>query len=204
MQTTDRLYGLYSKEGEELIACKYRFLRHCDGSLYLACNEKGFWGYVDQNGDTAIPFQYQKALPFSEGLAAVYDGKFWGFINESGELKIESVFDDVASLKSMNPDVSVSKGAFCEGRAAVKKDGYWILIDQNEYPYICFTADKCEGIEGSPFAAVCNGFVTYKQNVNGEILYGVMTVSGSKVIEPSFAYIDTFNRFEKYLSENSI
>ncbi len=193
MTNTSRLCGLYSKDGTELIECKYRFMKHCEGSLYLACNDKGFWGYLDQNGNVVIPFQYQKALPFSEGLAAVYDGQFWGFINETGELKIESVFDDVAALKSSNMDVSGSKGAFCEGRAAVRKNGYWIIIDQNEYPYICLTAEKCEGIDGCPYTGVSNGYITYRQNVDGKILYGVMTSSGRSVIKPSFAYIDVFN-----------
>lgn len=193
VKTTDNLYGLCSKEGTQLIECKYRFLRHCDGSLYLACNDKGFWGYVNEAGDIVIAFQYQKALPFSEGLAAVYDGKFWGFIDETGTLAIESVFDDVAALKSMNMDAATSKGAFCEGKAAVKKDGYWIVIDQSEFPYICLTAEKCEGIDGCPFTAIGNGYVIYRQNVDGNILYGAMTTSGKKVLEPSFAYLDIFN-----------
>ena len=192
MKTTTNLHGLYTKDGSMLIDCKYRFLKHCEGPLYLACNEKGFWGYIDQNDNLVIPFQYQKALPFSEGLAAVYDGRYWGFIDENGDLAIESVFDDVAALKSSNQDVSGSKGAFCEGRAAVKKDGYWIIIDQNEYPYICFTEDKCQGIDGCPFTGISNGYVCCKQNVEGKVLYGVMTSNGKKVLEPQFEYLDLF------------
>ncbi|MBO4819278.1 MAG: WG repeat-containing protein [Firmicutes bacterium] len=193
VKTTDNLYGLCGMDGKTRIEVKYRFLKHCEGSLYLACNDKGFWGYLDQDGNTVVPFQYQKALPFSEGLAAVFDGRYWGFIDETGEYKIESVFDDVTAMKSSNIDVSGNKGAFCEGRAAVKKDGYWIIIDQNEYPYICMTAEKCEGIDGCPFIAISNGYVSYKQNVDGNILCGVMTVSGKRVIEPGFGYIDAFN-----------
>ena len=188
-----RMFGLCKSDGTILFECKYRFLKHCEGPLYLACNDKGFWGYVDENGNAVIPFQYQKALPFSEGLAAVYDGKFWGFIDETGALVIESVFDDVAALKPSNIDVSGNKGAFCEERAAVKKNGYWIIIDKSEYPYICLTEEKCEGIDGCPFIGIRNGYVIYKQNVDGNILCGVMTVSGKKVIEPSFAHIDIFN-----------
>ncbi len=193
MKTTSNLYGLYSKSGTELIECKYRFLKHNDGSLYLACNDKGFWGYVDQNGETVVPFQYQKALPFSEGLAAVYDGQFWGFINETGELAIESVFDDVAAFSYSNPDVSGNKGAFCESRAAVKKNGYWIIIDTGEFPYACLTAEQCEGIEDCPFIGIRNGIIIYKENVEGNILYGAMTASGKIVIEPTFIYLDLFN-----------
>ncbi|MBQ9911489.1 MAG: WG repeat-containing protein [Firmicutes bacterium] len=196
MRTTDYLFGLYSKEGEMLIECKYRALKHCEDDLYLAQNDKGFWGYLDQNGNVVIPFQYQKAYPFSEGLAAVFDGRYWGFIDQEGNLKIESVFDDVSPMKLANaddPDVNGNKGAFCEGRAAVKKDGYWIIIDQNEYPYICFTAEKCEGIDGCPFVGISNGYVTYKQNVEGNILCGVMTTSGKRVLDPSFTSIGIFN-----------
>ncbi|MBR0482476.1 MAG: WG repeat-containing protein [Firmicutes bacterium] len=193
VKTNDNLYGLCGMDGKVRIEVKYRFLRHNEGKLYLACNDKGFWGYLDENGETVIPFQYQKALPFTEGLAAVFDGRYWGFIDETGALRIESVFDDVIPMKASNVDVSGNKGAFCEGRAAVKKEDYWIIIDQNEYPYICMTKEKCEGIDGCPFICISNGYISYKQNVDGNILCGVMTLSGKRVIEPKFEYIDAFN-----------
>ena len=42
-----------------------------------------------------IPPTFIEAKSFSNGLAAVSDGKYWGFINEDGDLVIDYQFLDV-------------------------------------------------------------------------------------------------------------
>lgn len=52
--------------------------------LALVQNEQGLYGYIDQTGALAIPFQWEKAAAFSEGVAQVWlDGKC-GFIDRTG------------------------------------------------------------------------------------------------------------------------
>lgn len=51
-------------------------------------------GYIDIDGKTVIPFIYDFAFYFFEGLAAVKkDGK-WGYINPSGETVIPFIYDE--------------------------------------------------------------------------------------------------------------
>ncbi|OAB44378.1 WG repeat-containing protein [Paenibacillus glacialis] len=52
-------------------------------------NTKGKWGFVDRFGKVVIPFKYDNADSFSEGLAIVYNGQGKiGFINKKGALVI--------------------------------------------------------------------------------------------------------------------
>ncbi len=44
----------------------------------------GKWGYIDAKGDTKIPFKYDEASFFSEGLAAVSQSGKYGFIDKKG------------------------------------------------------------------------------------------------------------------------
>lgn len=53
-----------------LIAPKYEDAgRFSDG--LAAVKQGGKWGYINEDGKTVIPFQFDKAYPFSEGLAIV-------------------------------------------------------------------------------------------------------------------------------------
>ena len=56
----------------------------------LACIGKNCnYGYVNKEGNVAIPLRYEEALDFSEGLAAVkFDDEHGGFIDHSGNLVI--------------------------------------------------------------------------------------------------------------------
>ena len=65
-------------------------------------------GYIDVNGNIAIPLQFKFASAFSEGLARVCDESgLWGFIDTTGEYVIKPQFEMV--------------GDFHEGIAAVYK-----------------------------------------------------------------------------------
>ncbi len=46
------------------------------------------WGYVNKTGNVVIQPQFDKAFPFSEGLAAVYFDDGWGYINTTGKFHI--------------------------------------------------------------------------------------------------------------------
>ena len=53
----------------------------------------GLWGHIRTTGDAAVPFQFEWAAPFSEGLAIlVQKGDVHGFIDARGRIVIEPRF----------------------------------------------------------------------------------------------------------------
>lgn len=60
----------------------------------LALVEKdGRLGYVDLDGNLAIPFYFDNAYHFTEGLASVCRDGMWGYIDTHGDLFLPLVFD---------------------------------------------------------------------------------------------------------------
>ena len=67
----------------------------------------GKWGFIDRSGKVVIPFKYDWALWFSEGLCAVQETNKYGFIDKTGKLVIPFIYDRT--------------NLFNEGLAVVKK-----------------------------------------------------------------------------------
>jgi hypothetical protein len=68
-------------------------------------------------GKVVIPFDYESAEEFKEGLAAVRKNKKYGFINREGKLVIDYKYDLV--LRN-----------FDRGRARVKLNGKEVTINK--------------------------------------------------------------------------
>jgi hypothetical protein len=88
------------------------------------------YGFIDETGKMVINPIFEKAMNFSEGLAAVCEGqgcysaldnkdkeRQWGFIDKTGTLVISPQFDDADDFK--------------EGLASVSVGGKWGFIDKN-------------------------------------------------------------------------
>lgn len=118
----------YAKENAPL----YAFRLHDAKSVAIGCSPRNpRYGYVEKNGDVAIPPRFVAAEDFSEGLAAVRVEQLaeskYGYIDRTGKMVIEPTFDQALS--------------FSEGLAAVetgfKADGHqkiagkWGFINQN-------------------------------------------------------------------------
>lgn len=60
----------------------------------LALVEKdGKLGYVDLDGNLAIPFYFEEAFQFSEGLAAARFNGLWGYVDTKGDIYMPFIFD---------------------------------------------------------------------------------------------------------------
>ena len=56
--------------------------------LFPVWDERGKYGFIDGSGRVRIGPQFDGALPFTEGLAAVRLGDKWGFIDPSGKVVV--------------------------------------------------------------------------------------------------------------------
>ncbi len=124
---------------------------------YADINDKNFQiGFINRNGEIAIPLQFDVASPFSEGLAfAVKDGKF-GFIDKNGNFiftvdgyvakQFSGGLNFIGKLikhnqsawrlidrtgKYLSDYIYEDVREFSNGFAAVKKDGRWLFINRN-------------------------------------------------------------------------
>ncbi len=76
----------------------------------------GKWGYVDKTGKMIIEAQFDRALTFSDGRAAMRVGLLnWGFIDRTGQFVVKPEYDDASP--------------FSEGLAHVKKKNKHGYID---------------------------------------------------------------------------
>ena len=70
------------------------------------------YGYIDTKGDIAIPFEFDFADHFSEGLAAFKHkgrSKKYGYINKSGNIIIEPKFTAVEPFANDLAEVIIGK-----------------------------------------------------------------------------------------------
>jgi hypothetical protein len=63
--------------------------------LHAKRGANGKYGYIDEIGREIIPFKYDNAKDFSDGLAPVQLNGKWGYINRTAETIIQYKFDDV-------------------------------------------------------------------------------------------------------------
>lgn len=120
-----------------------------DSGLIPACNESGEWGYVNENGEEVVPYQYTEAFGFWEnGLAKVRSGEKYGLINELGVVLAQTVYDEMGDfganglilvrqgrrynfLNSFGMCEFETVGEFTEdGVAPAKRDGKYYFIDK--------------------------------------------------------------------------
>jgi len=139
-----------------------------DVLLRFQDEESGKWGFKDRRtGKVAIKPQFDDALSFSEGFAAVKVGAKWGFIDTTGEVVIRPQFDDAWE--------------FSEGFAAVQVGEKWGFIDTTGEVVIRPQFDSIW-----PFS---EGFARVKVGEK----WGFIDTTGKVVIRPQFDFAWRFS-----------
>ena len=121
-------------------------------NTYKNVKEKKWWVEKKKKyktGEVVIPFKYDNALNFSEGLAAVELNGKWGFINKSGKEVIPLKYDSIRS--------------FSEGFAAVVLNGKCGYINKSGKEVIPLKYDDVEDFSKGLAEVVLNG-ITIKIN----------------------------------------
>lgn len=144
----------------EVIPPQYDVAGRFYGHVAPVCLRGDRWGFIRENNDVIIDFQYDYARDFGEGLAPVKKAGKWGYINVDNEVIIPFQYDDALSLH--------------DGVMAVKKDEKWGFIDRHGHEVIGFIFDEIEpnsnGIPVFYFAeSGSDGTYIYKDGRKGEI-----------------------------------
>jgi WG repeat protein len=110
----------------------------CDGDYLFPVEIKGKDGYINCAGNIIIAPQFDIALNFHEGLAAVSVGDKWGFIDRTGKIVIAPRFRNV--------------GEFSEGLAFAAETGspnYGVIDKRGKFviePLFATGSDFSEGL----------------------------------------------------------
>lgn len=98
---------------------KYEYSQWDTNEILAATDKNGKTGYITQNGEVAIPFIYEKALPFKTeigNLGFVKKNSKWGAVDMQGNVKIDFLYDEVIVLRR---------------QIRVRKRDKWGVIDAN-------------------------------------------------------------------------
>ena len=99
---------------------------------FLVWDARGKYGFIDASGRVRIEPQFDGALPFTEGLAAVSIGKRWGFIDPSGKFVLPLQYHAVSHFSDGLAAVTVPKaGSYPCGY--IDHAGRFVIKPQNEY-----------------------------------------------------------------------
>jgi hypothetical protein len=125
--------------------------------LYPVANDNAKWGYINLRGEVVIPFRFERAYSFNEGLAPVFLNGKAGYINSAGEIEIPLVYS--------------SAGSFNKGAAKVTKDGKEFFINHKAEQMTNVSADM---------DWLNDDYIAYKSGG----LYGIKDLSGNILKKP--------------------
>ena len=126
--------GTINKKGEFVIEPIWDWIFKSNKSELYLVRKDSLYGYIDISGKVIIKPQYIRAQPFSEGLAAVSNGKKYGFINSRGDTIIPFIYDETF----MGFNNGLSDVTLCDSCGFINKKGKIVipLIYKTCYPFM--------------------------------------------------------------------
>lgn len=92
------LKGAIDTNGNLAIPCLYRELTDISGGIFCAQAADGKWGYIDKAGQTVIPFMYDGAYGWADGLGAVVLNGKCGLVDAANNIVLPLEYDDISSF----------------------------------------------------------------------------------------------------------
>lgn len=163
--TADSKHGIICSKGMLAEPVYDKIGKYSNG--LAAVSQNGKCGYIDTEGNIALPLEYESASLFSNNLARVTKDRRSFIIDKSGQ----EICDKIEKLSS--PDNPMD-GYY----AGVKGDKYGLLDDKGHFIVPC-EFDSIENWGIGPLLKVCRND-----------RYGVYDLSGKEIVKPEYEYID--------------
>ena len=151
----------------------------CAQNLYPAANDKGKFGYVDENGKKVISYSYKEAYPFEEGMAKVRKGDKYGFINPKGKAIGKIKYTVILPFTGSYCRVAVG-GSYKDG---ILKGEKWGFLNKRGEEILPPEYDEIGEFE--------DGVAFIRKGDK----YGIINENIDIMLEPKQAAVGTFDRF---------
>lgn len=173
------LWGLMAEDGNIVLKPAYSDIEivQTEEQIFFVVSRKlsPRYGYIDTEGRSLVPIQFEKARVFSDGMAAVYgslasNGRIyrWGFIDTTGKLVVPYRYRKC--------------GDFHDSRSLVRDDGNYRYINKQGEEVIqgrfSYAKDFHQGLAKAGKRAG---------------IHGLIDTLGNWVIPPKYMKIYTFN-----------
>lgn len=190
---------LLDKDGRELTDYDRYYTNISIFSEGLASYEVKFkgnrkFGYLDKKGKDVIPYKYDYASPFKDGLALVSLEQKYGIIDKKGKEIIPPEYDNIVCLpndffivkengkngvvnkkkKEIIPLVYDEIGEFSDELFCAKLDEKWGIIDKNNHEIIPFKYEYISKFAEGTAIAILDG------------KYGIINAKGEELISHKY------------------
>lgn len=110
----DGKYNLYDKSGDMVGNEGFENADMFVSDLPAAVCRDGKWGYVSNEGEITIDFQYNGARSFSNGFAAVQKESGWGYISLDNKQGTEFAFNSAGYVMNSGKAIVTSDNDSCK------------------------------------------------------------------------------------------
>lgn len=126
VRSVKSLYGLFHKDGKEIIPCMYDQIKFLNENL-IVLQKDNLEALYNYKGQALTDFIYMVFGDFKDGLAKVRKGNLFGFINENGKIVIPIKYDLCNDFNNGLAIVMINSKWYAinkNGKALVKKNTY--------------------------------------------------------------------------------
>lgn len=147
------LYGLMNRTGETIIESQYLDMKLGIGSIAVK-HRNGKWGIINKNGDILVPFKFEDANPFENGIALVKKDDEEFYIDSNAQ-KIHKKRNDNFLNREYRNDY---KTGWIEDKIGyVNKEGMPLMIkEQALISYLSQIPSNAKNIEILEYISVFN------------------------------------------------
>lgn len=175
-----------------LLSVMVSFPLHSVADLFPVCDEKGKWGYEDENGNLILKYKYNAASEFSDGVAMVKDGNKYGIINESGKYILKPKYDMISNFNAFGlaDVIDGNKHGFINREC--------VLVIPCKYRYVgSFNSDGIVWVNEG-------GVIKKGQNEVSGGKFAILRKDGSNLLSGEYASIGYFTPWKSTYSNEKL
>lgn len=185
----DRGTLFFDTKGKEVLCVSgYEIYHNFSDGLLCVRNKDGKIGYLNKSGKVAIPFVFDDAFSFQNGVAKVEKGNKKYRIDKNGNEIAQASFEYGAynSVKSVD-----SYNNFQDGRAIVFKDRKFGAVNMNREIVIPLEYKELYSFSDSVAWATNDGRKWVALDVNGSVLFTLNNASRPRSFSEGLAVVTT-------------